>query len=236
MKHSGGSYDAIAEKYAATVDTRPWNACYERPATVSLLPPLAGAAVLDAGCGSGWYAEYLLARGARVTCIDFNWQMAAFTQARVGDRARVLQADLSEPLAFARDAEFDLVICPLVMHYLHDWLPPLREFHRVLKPRGVLVLSTHHPFNDWKLFHREDYFATELLHDEWEGIGKVSFYRRPLTAMCEALHAAGFWVEKLLEPQPTEEFQRVDPAGYEQVRLNPWFLIVRARRKSETDG
>jgi hypothetical protein len=57
-EHTGASYDSIASKYAQTVDTKPWNAHYERPAVVSLLPPLANAAVLDVGCGSGWYADY----------------------------------------------------------------------------------------------------------------------------------------------------------------------------------
>jgi SAM-dependent methyltransferase len=223
-----------AASHAATVDTKPWNAYYERPATLSLLPKLAGAAVLDAGCGSGFYAEYLLSQGAAVTAFDFNEQMVALTRARVGNRAKVLQADLSQPLAFAGNGEFDIVLCPLVMHYLRDWLPPFREFHRVLRPGGVLVFSTHHPFNDWKLFHRDDYFATELLDDEWEDVGKVSYYRRPLTAMCDALHAAGFSVERLLEPQPTEDFQRVDPEGYKRLKTNPWFLAFRARRDGES--
>ena len=175
-EHTGDAYDVIAEKYAATVDTKPWNAYYERPATLSLLPPLAGTRVLDVGCGSGWYAEYLVEHGAIVTSFDFNQKMVELTQTRLGNRARVLQADLALPLSFAQDAEYDLAVCPLVMHYLRDWLPPLKELNRALKPGGVLVFSTHHPFNDWKLFNRDDYFATELLHDEWEDIGKVSFY------------------------------------------------------------
>ena len=231
-EHTGASYESIARKYAATVDTKPWNAYYERPAVVSLLPPLANAHVLDVGCGSGWYAEYLAGQGATVTSFDLNAEFVALTQARVGDQATVLQADLSEPLAFAGDQEFDLAVCPLVMHYLRDWQPALQELHRVLKPEGVLVFSTHHPFMDWKLFHTEDYFATELLEDEWD-IGKVTYYRRPLTAMCDALQNAGFWIEQLLEPRPTEEFRRVNPEGYERLTKNPWFLVIRARSKRE---
>lgn len=231
-EHTGSSYDAIAGKYAQSVDTRPWNAYYERPAVLSLLPPLAGAKVLDAGCGSGWYAERLLERGALVTAFDFNREFVAITQARVGDRAKVLQGDLTRPLDFAADGEFDVVVCSLVLHYLQDWLPALREFQRVLKPDGVLVFSTHHPFNDWKLFNRDDYFAVELLEDEWD-IGKVRFYRRPLTVISHDLDAAGFWIERLLEPQPTEDFRRVNPEGYECLSKNPWFLVIRARKTAD---
>jgi SAM-dependent methyltransferase len=235
-EHTGASYEAIAAKYAATVDSKPWNAHYERPAVVSLLPALANTKVLDVGCGSGWYAEYLAAHGAIVTAFDFNTEFVALTRARIGERAKVLQADLTEPLDFAADEEFDLAVCPLVMHYLRDWRPPLRELYRVLKPLGVLVFSTHHPFNDWKLFNREDYFATELLEDEFEGVGKVTFYRRPLTAICEALRSSGFWIEQLLEPQPTKDVQRVNPAGYDRLSKNPWFLVVRARKNDERDA
>ena len=231
-KHTGDCYEGNAGKYAETVDARPWNAYFERPAVLSLLPPLADATVLDAGCGSGWYAEHLIHHGAIVTAFDFNVEFVDLTHLRVGDRARVLQADLAEPLNFARNEEYDLVVCPLVMHYLKDWEPTLGEFHRVLKPNGILVFSTHHPFIDWTYHQRENYFAAELLEDEWD-IGKMKFYRRPLTAMSRVLESTGFWIERLLEPQPTEDFRRVNPERYEHHIRNPLFLVIRARKKHQ---
>jgi SAM-dependent methyltransferase len=228
-EHTGASYEAIAGKYAETVDAKPWNAHYERPAVVSLLPALENTKVLDVGCGSGWYAEYLLEHGAAVTAFDLNAEFVALTQGRVGARAKVFQADFTQVLDFAHDEEFDLAICPLVMHYLKDWRPAFCEIHRILKPSGLLIFSTHHPFMDWKLFNREDYFALEKLEDEWD-IGKVQFYRRPLTAMSDDLDAAGFCIERLLEPQPTEAFRCADIEGYERLMKNPWFLVVRARK------
>lgn len=229
-EHTGSSYEGIAKAYAEKVDTRPWNAFYERPAVVSLLPPLASAKVLDAGCGSGWYCEFLLSRGATVTSFDFNADFVGLTQSRVGNRARVLEADLAAPLYFATANEFDLVICPLVMHYLKDWRPAFREFHRVLKPDGILVFSTHHPFMDWSFFKRDNYYATEMLEDTWD-IGKVRFYRRPLTAMSHDLDFTGFFIERLLEPQPTTDFLRVHPQEHERLTKNPQFLVIRARKR-----
>jgi SAM-dependent methyltransferase len=160
-EHTGASYEQIAGTYAQQVDARPMNAHYERPAMRALMPDVAGKQVLDIGCGSGWYAEYLLSRGAEVTAFDYDAQFVALTQARVRERALVLRADLAEPLRFAADATFDLAIAPLVLHYLHDWEPPLRELYRVLRPGGALVFSTHHPFMDWQEFERENYFATD---------------------------------------------------------------------------
>ena len=227
-EHTGSSYEGKAAKYAETVDCKPWNAYYERPATTSLLPSLKNTVVLDAGCGSGWYTEYMLAQGAKVTAFDNNAEFVRLTRLRVGDRAQIVQADLTKALDFAADGEFDLVVCPLVMHYLKSWRSVFREFNRVLKKDGFLVFSTHHPFNDWKLFDREDYFALELLEDEWEDVGKVTFYRRPLTVISEDLDAAGFMIQRVLEPRPTEDFRRVNPEDYERLRKNPWFLVIRA--------
>ena len=229
-EHTGASYEGQARAYAERVDSQPWNIYYERPGVISLLPALTNAKVLDAGCGSGWYCEYLLSHGATVTAFDFNADFVELTNARVGRRTRVLQADLAAPLHFAADGEFDLVICPLVMHYLKDWRPTLREFHRVLKPNGVLVFSTHHPSMNWQYYKLKNYFAHELIEDKWF-CGKVRFYHRPLTTISDDLFAAGFVIERLLEPQPTEDFRRVNPKEHDRLTRNPQFLFIRASKK-----
>jgi SAM-dependent methyltransferase len=222
-------YQDIADRYAAEVDTRPVNAFYERPAVLSLLPPLAGTRVLDAACGPGWYTEQLVAQGADVTAFDAVPRFVELTRARVGGRARVLRADLERPLEFA-DAAFDLVVSTLALHYARDWDVLMRELARVLRPGGHLVFSTHHPMMTWRLFQTPDYFATELLETEWDVVGSVAFYRRPLTAITEALAGAGFVIERLVEPQPTEAFRHASPEEYEKYMKAPWYLVIRARR------
>ena len=220
----------MADAYNARVDTHPHNALYDRPAVFSVLPPLTGLSILDAGCGSGWYAQQFLDHGAaRVVCVDVSQKMAAAAQARLGERAQVLNVDLSEPLTFAADGEFDLVCAPLVLHYLENWAPTLREFQRVLKPGGILVFSTHHPIMDVKLFNLPDYFATTLIEDEWD-TGKVTYYHRSLTAILDAVLEAGFALEKVLEPQPVSAMQASHPELYDKLMHNPWFLVIRARR------
>jgi SAM-dependent methyltransferase len=58
------------------MDEGPWNGLLERPALRALVPPgLAGAVVLDAGCGSGAQAEWLLGQGADVIGIDVSPRM-----------------------------------------------------------------------------------------------------------------------------------------------------------------
>jgi ubiquinone/menaquinone biosynthesis C-methylase UbiE len=86
--------------------------------------------------------------------------MQAQARERLGAGVLLQQADLGEPLPFP-DAAFEDVTASLVMHYLLDWAPTLREFRRVLQPDGRLIISTHHPFMDHALAGGADYFATQ---------------------------------------------------------------------------
>lgn len=230
---SKDSFDTMAEYYFADVDTKTYNADYERPAVLSMLPGVKGKNVLDAGCAAGWYTKWLLEQGAAVTALDYSPMMIEMTKKRVGDRAEVRQADLSEPLDFLATESFDMVLSSLTLHYLKDWTGVLGEFRRILKPGGFLVFSVHHPFMDFTYFQRENYFLTELLEDEWNtsvGKVKVKFYRRPLHEIVMSVLTAGFTMEKLLEPMPTEEFKRKSPQTYDKLTKKPQFLFIRARK------
>ena len=55
-------------------------------------------------------------------------------------------------------------------------------------------------------------------------------YRRSLEATLNPLMDAGFRLEKIVEPRPTEDFKQADPEGYEKLLLQPSFLCIRARK------
>jgi SAM-dependent methyltransferase len=225
------AYEALAEAYATLVDTKPHNAYYERPATLSLLPDVRGKQVLDAGCGPGVYAERLIQNGAEVVAFDVSPTMVRLAQERLGTGSHVLEWDLEEPLRFAEDELFDVVLCALALNYIEHWAPVFREFYRVLRRPGCLVFSVEHPFSEFLLRTSEDYFQIERVECTWKGFGKevsMPSYRRPLQAMLNPLFEAGFVLEKILEPTPTEEFKRHEPEEYEELMTRPGFLCVRA--------
>ena len=230
IQHTGHCYEAIAAQYAETVDQKAIMLHYERPAFISMLPKVQGLSVLDAGCGTGWCSEVLLAQNAEVTAFDLNQEFVSRTRSRLGAQARVLQANLAEPLEFAEAEVFDLVVSSLVMHYIQDWQPVLREFYRVLSPGGQLVFSTHHPFTDWTMFERDDYFELALLEDTWD-VGTVRFFRRSLSAMSRDLEATGFVIEKILEPRPEEVLKEIDRDLYQRLNQSPWRIMIRARKR-----
>ncbi len=225
------AYEEMAEYYFHEVDTKPFNAYYERPATLSLLPEVAGKKVLDVACAAGWYTKWLIDNKADCTAMDFSPKMVEMTRKRVGDQARIIQADLNQPLSFLEDESLDIILSSLTLHYIRNWEPVLAEFNRILKKDGCFIFSVHHPFMDFTYFKTDSYFRTELLNDVWNtsnGKVNVQFYRRPMSEIINPLLNAGFTLEKLLEPMPTEQFKEAQPEGYDRLTKNPQFLFIRA--------
>lgn len=232
-------YDAMGAAYGVGNEDGSFNAYYERPATIALLGDVTGLRVLEAGCGPGVLTGWLADHGAAVTAMDVSPEMVGLARERVGERARVVVADLSEPLTFTADASVDLVVASLVLHYLADWAGPLAEFHRVLAARGAVVFSTHHPAMDWQLHSPEDYFAVKQVTEAWTKDGAsfdVTFWRRPLTAMTEAISGAGFVIDELVEPAAAAELRQRDPKSYDKIRMSPRFLFFRLVKRGFTSN
>jgi SAM-dependent methyltransferase len=223
------AYDSIGDAYANKLEATPVHTHYARPATLALIPDqLAGQRVLDAGCGDGWYARQLAERGAAVTAIDGSEAMLAHARERSPATIDFRRADLGTSLPFA-DASFDLVLSALAIHYVRDYRTLFAEFARVLRPDGRLVISTHHVVSEVELQKPTDYFATEIFEDEWKAIGKVRYWRRPMSEVLQPMIDAGFALERIVEPRPVASLQAIDAALYHELSTKPLFLLVSAR-------
>jgi SAM-dependent methyltransferase len=202
-----------------------------------LLPEIKNKKILDAGCAGGWYTKYLLDHGADVTAIDVNKNMVEITKKRTQNKCLVIQADLNNKLDFIKDDSLDMVLASLVLHYLRDVTNAFAEFNRILKTNGEILFSIHHPLVEVLHFKRENYMAVELLEDEWtmgEEKIKVQFYRKPLSKILQPLIDSGFYVENILEAEPTEEFKEKLPEAYERLLKRPDFLFIKAKKMEST--
>ncbi|MFW5968027.1 MAG: class I SAM-dependent methyltransferase [Persicimonas sp.] len=230
------AYEQLADAYAERIDTKPHNAHLERPATLGLLADVAGKRVLDAGSGPGVYTEWLVDHGAEVVGVDVSPKMVERARERLGDRARIKQANLAVDLDRFDDARFDLILSSLVLDYVRDVESVFLQFRRLLRSDGHLVFSVLHPLAAQHIFETDNYFATEEVSSEWTGFGtpvEVPSYRRPLGAWTGALASAGFVIERMVEARPTEEFRAQDSKHYEELCRRPSFLCLKARPDSD---
>ncbi|GMN08387.1 class I SAM-dependent methyltransferase [Croceitalea sp. MTPC9] len=228
------AYNELAESYSRLIEHKPHNAYYDRPNTLSLLEDVNNKSVLDAACGPGKYAEILLSKNAHVTGFDFSSEMIKFAKERNQSKGKFFVHDLSSPLTMIDDKSFDFVLCALALHYIEDWNLTIKEFHRVLKTKGQLIISIEHPFFEYNYYESKDYFKTEPVKCIWSGFGKpieINSHRRPLHDCISPLTKNGFYIDKLIEPKPLKEFEKLDQKHYEELIEFPAFMCLRAVKK-----
>lgn len=96
---------------------------------------------LDAACGTGRIAAYLVQQGHQVTGVDSSPDMLAVARGRV-PAAEFLLGDLNH--LPAADESVDIITCALALSHLAELGPAMVEFARVLRPGGHLVISDAH--------------------------------------------------------------------------------------------
>ncbi len=229
------AWEEIAESYAARVETKAHNAFYNWPAIQSLLPPVERKRVVDAACGPGVLADWLLEHGAEVVGFDVSPKMVELAEKRLQGRARIFLADFNQPLDFLESDSFDLIVSSLALDYIEDWQPVFKEFFRVLRRSGRFVFSVGHPSDEFYEHHPAgNYFDVERVDMTWRGFGTpivVPYYRRSLSDMLDPLLGAGFTLERVLEPRPLKEFKDLDPEDYRKLMKQPGFICFQAARQ-----
>ncbi len=235
-------YSNFAIQYDKVIQSNIYNAYLERPSLQALLPNLDGLNVLDLGCGSGVYLQYLLKQGInQATCIDYSLDMVNIVKSKLEQWETKVQVnayvqDLNSGLPSESDSCFDLVISPLMIHYLEDLNPLFQDVERVLKPGGYFVFSTHHPFADFECSMSGDYFARERIQEEWNTIGEpveVTFYRRSLSEITAAISQNGLVITELSEGKVSAEVEQIDPERFEYLSKNPNFIFIKCQKISE---
>jgi ubiquinone/menaquinone biosynthesis C-methylase UbiE len=106
-------------------------------------PPGALLDVLDVGCNAGTQSRFWVSHGHRYLGVDINEPLVQLARERAqadGSSARYEVASATQ-LPFA-DASFDVCLLPELLEHVQDWQSCLNEAARVLRPGGVLYVST----------------------------------------------------------------------------------------------
>jgi ubiquinone/menaquinone biosynthesis C-methylase UbiE len=207
---------------------------------LDLAPPLEGQRVLDLACGTGLASRALRDAGAaEVVGVDSSEAMVerAHTHGE-GDGLRYLVDD-AQALGSVEDATFDGVTCQLGLMDIPDLDATLAAVHRVLRPGGWFAFVIGHP----AFLAPGATPATgpdgapavvvgDYLHERFwrstnpHGVRRAGNHHRTLSTYLTALVAAGFALERVVEPAANETLARQQPV-YARV---PIFFAARVRR------
>ena len=117
--------------------------------------------ILDIGCGTGLNASFLSSKGHNVIGIDIS--SAAIQKFHESGHVGLV-CDIAEGLPF-NDNKFDLVYASEVIEHLADTDEFLAECNRVLKPNGIILLSTpNSSFWAFRIFALMGHTLTEVQH------------------------------------------------------------------------
>jgi SAM-dependent methyltransferase len=206
------------------VDHAFWN--LNLPALLALLPS-PGDLTLDVGCGEGRLARRLTQLGHHVVGIEGSPQLAQ--AAREADPALEVHVADAADMPLDQDTA-DLAVMSLALMNMDDVSGVVREVARVLRPGSRFCLSILHPINSWGDAGDVGYFGTVQYVEQLERDGhRMTFHdtHRPLSEYFRALEEAGFLIERLREPVPSDAYAAERPE-VSRWRTRPSFLHVRA--------
>lgn len=117
--------------------------------------------VLDAGCGEGFGTAMLQKAGARVVALDYDVWTAGHLATSYPDLPALRANLVALPMA---GRAVDVVVSLQTVEHLWDQERFVGECARVLRPGGLLVLSTpnRHTFPPGNVFHHREVDADEL--------------------------------------------------------------------------
>jgi 2-polyprenyl-3-methyl-5-hydroxy-6-metoxy-1,4-benzoquinol methylase len=220
-----------------------WDRAVEHSSFLALVPDVQDLRVLDLGCGAGQLAQYLAVTGAaEVHGVDVSARMIELARTDRAHPRVTYSLGPIEALNFPAD-RFDVVVSSLALHYVEDYEAVVRRVARWLVSGGVFVYSTEHPIytarlpgNGWVVDAQSrrtkwaiDNYAEEGLRVEHWFVDGVRKYHRTMSTLLNGLIEAGFSIERVVEPIPSEDWLQRHPDGHDE-RRRPMFLLFRAVR------
>lgn len=99
--------------------------------------------VLNVGCGAGTECQIWAELGHSVTGIDISEPLVQLARRRASEQGINIHFDVGSALSLPyANSTFDVCLIPQLLEHVTDWQKCLDEGARVLRPRGLIYVST----------------------------------------------------------------------------------------------
>ena len=219
------------------------NNVIEKPALFSLAPNMRNKTVLDIGCGYGENCiEFLKLGSLSVTGLDISTKMLEIAQTE-NSSSKIKYINKSMTHLCELTEKYDVVFSSLAVHYIEDFNKLVADIYNLLNNDGYFIFSQEHPLttalltqNYWTCNDQHDKICYNLTTYSLEGKREVTWfvngvikYHRTMSSIINSLLKAGFTIEKMLEPMPSDEIIEKYPS-YKKYIHKPDFLLIKARK------
>lgn len=139
----------------------------------------------DLGCGSGRWADLVLARVARLHCIDPSDLALDVARRRLAGRPGALFHNASVDDMPLADGSQDFGYSLGVLHHVPDTASAIAQCVRKLKPGAPLLIYLYHSFDNRPFWYRPLWVATDVAR---RGISRMPFaLRKTVTTLIAGL-------------------------------------------------
>ena len=222
-----------------------------RPFLLDWCEPVKDLAVLDLGCGEGYFARNLKRRGAGpIQAMDLSKEMV--NRGAVQEESEPLGIEYSSgdatDLSRFDSESFDLVVAVFLFNYLdvEQSKQTMREVLRILRSGGRFVFAVPHPSlsflrpeeppfyfargSNGYFSGRNQSFEGEIWRRDGKSV-RVRCVHKTLQDYFECLRAAGFAdLPELRELHVTDEMCAVDPEFFTPLVDQPLHLAIRLEK------
>ncbi|MCK5474293.1 MAG: class I SAM-dependent methyltransferase [Candidatus Aenigmarchaeota archaeon] len=119
-----------------------WSRIYEYPFCLETIKQNipANSKILDAGCGITFF-PFFLNQNYTITCIDQDDYSDIFTNINKKQKTNVTFKKSTLQDIPLQNNTFDAIYCISVLEHTEDYHTILKEFHRLLKPQGIIIIT-----------------------------------------------------------------------------------------------
>jgi len=241
-EHNKKQYNIHARDWQEQMKTNVGHKYLEKPAMQRQLPnDLSGKDVLCVGVGLGdEISDIQRGNPNKIVSIDISDKLLKIAREKHPD-VKFKKLNMMKAADGLSQESFDIIYSSLAFHYAKDWDALLEQMYTILRPDGIILISTHHP-GYWDKNATGNKYTNERGITLTEHTGtlpgdiEIIYYNHPNTkSINDSFRVAGFSIQKSFAPSviDVEDIGKLkeDYNSLKDKNSNsPLFYIVKAKK------